>query len=402
MQSYNLDALLVVGSGMHNPAMVYLTGGSSLTNAYLIKKVASDPVLFHTSMERGEAARSGLNTKNLEEYHWDQLLEKAGGDRIQATVSRFQLMFNDIGLTSGRVAVCGQSDAGLAFALFSALQAALPDIKLDGEAGGKLLLAAMATKDQTEVDRIRRMGQITTGVVGQVADFLSSQRVKDQVLIKSDGNPLTIGEVKRQINLWLAERQAENPEGTIFSTGYDAALPHSAGTDGDLLRTGQTIIFDIYPCEVGGGYFYDLTRTWCLGYAPDEALALYEDVLDVYHQVAHSLRPSMPFGKCQELACELFSTRGHPTIREDPLTLEGYVHGVGHGVGLHIHENPFSRLKSGDKDRLEVGAVITVEPGLYYPQRSLGVRLEDTFWIRPDGKAEVLAEYPHDLILPVK
>jgi Xaa-Pro aminopeptidase len=78
---------------------------------------------------------------------------------------------------------------------------------------------------------------------------------------------LTIGDVKRKINLWLAERDAVPSEGFIFAQGRDAGIPHSQGNPDDMLRLGQTIIFDIYPQERGGGYFYDFTRTWSLGYA---------------------------------------------------------------------------------------------------------------------------------------
>jgi len=402
MQEHNMDALLVVGPGQHNPAMVYLTGGAHLTSAFLIKKRGSPPVLFYNSMERDEAAKSGFRTINLDTYRLQKPPEKTDNDGLHLMVSRFQMMFKDAGLSSGRVAICGQSDAGMAFAVFSALQAASPDMTLVGEAGEALLLQAMATKDSVEVERIRRVGQTTVAVVGQVADFLTSHRVKDGILIKHDGSPLTIGEVKNQINLWLAERGAENAQGLIFSSEYDAAVPHSTGSSSNLLRLGKTIIFDIYPCELGGGYFYDLTRTWCLGYAPDGALALYEDVLDVYNQVTYTLKPGIPFRTYQELACEVFKARGHVTIQENPLTEEGYVHNLGHGVGLHVHEKPFSRHNSQAEELLEPGVVFTVEPGLYYPQRNLGVRLENTLWMRPNGQVEILAEYPLDLILPMK
>jgi len=182
-------------------------------------------------------------------------------------------------------------------------------------------------------------------------------------LIRPDGSPLTIGEVKRRINLWLAERGVENPDGTIFAIGRDSAVPHSAGTPTDLLRLGQTIIFDIFPCEAGGGYFYDFTRTWCLGYAPDEALALFEDVSAVYHHIRSQMRLGAPCKDYQPMAWDLFEARGHPTQRSQPGTLEGYVHGLGHGVGLQVHESPSFSIFSPDSERLEPGVVITVEPG---------------------------------------
>jgi Xaa-Pro aminopeptidase len=401
MQAQDIDALLVTGPALHNPPMVYLTGGGHLTQADLLKRRGDGALLFHTDMERDEAARTGLQTKSLSDYPWKDLLREANENPLRATVLRYQKMLTEAGVTSGRVALYGKIDAGQAYAIFSGLKKAMPGLSLVGQLDDSLLLQAMATKDAAEVERIRRMGQVTTAVVGEVADFLTSQRVKDETLVKADGQPLTIGEVKGRISLWLAERGAENPEDTIFAIGRDAGVPHSSGKPDDLLRLGQTIVFDIYPCEAGGGYFYDLTRTWCLGYAPDEALALYEDVHAVYSEVLDELEPGVHCPEYQRRACELFEERGHLTIQGDPQTQEGYVHSLGHGVGLNIHERPWFGRNASAEDRLEPGSVFTVEPGLYYPERGLGVRLEDTVWMRPDGKAEILAEYPLDLVLPV-
>lgn len=401
MQARGVDALLVVGPGFHNPFMTYLTGGGHMTLAELVKQRGQTPLLFCRSMEREEAARTGLPVKVIDTYNLDELLKQAGGDLILATALRYQRMLTDAGLTAGRVALYGQLDAGQALGVFSALQEVMPGLQLFGEMGRPLLMEAMATKDESEVARIRRMGQITTRVIGNVADFITAHAVQDETLVRPDGRPLTIGEVKARINLWLAEQGAENPEATIFAIGHDAGVPHSTGLDSDPLRLGRTIVFDIFPQEAGGGYFYDITRTWSLGYATDEALALYEDVRFVYNAVRQALKLGAPTHQYQTLVCDLFEQRGHPTLRSNPQTTDGYVHGLGHGVGLHIHENPFFRT-NGPEEFLLPGTVITVEPGLYYPERGLGVRLEDTVYARPDGVFETLADYPQDFVLPMK
>ena len=402
MENNNIDALLVTGPAQHNPPMYYLTGGGHLTHADLIKKRGEEAVLFYNSMERDGAAQTGLATKNLDEYRLFELLKQTNGDVVKARVKRYQKMLADLELTTGRMAIYGEIDAGAAYAIFSGLQQAMPGMTIVGEADNSLLLQAMATKDSDEVERIRRMGQITTQVVGKVAEFLSFHKAKNEVLVKPDGQPLTIAEVKNRIDLWLAERGVENPNGVIFAMGRDAGVPHNSGNSADALRLGQTIIFDIFPCEAGGGYFYDFTRTWCLGYATDEALQLYEDVYSVYQQIMSELQPGEHCPKYQRRACELFEARGHPHILNDPQTQEGYVHSLGHGLGLNVHERPWFGLNASPEDRLDPGSVFTIEPGLYYPERGLGVRLEDTVWVRPDGKMEVLAEYPLDLVLPVK
>ena len=402
MHSNNLDAILITGPAQHNPAMVYMTGGGHLTNADLIKKRGEPAVLFHYPMERDEAARSGLRTRNIAEYKLSELLKQNNGNTLKATVNRYQLMLGELGISSGNIALYGRSEIGTNYAIFSALQDAMPGLHLIGEIDTSVLMLARMTKDGSEIDRIRKMGSITTQVVGLAADFISSHKAKNGIVLKTDGEPLTIGEVKSKIDMWLSERGAENPEGTIFAIGRDAGVPHSSGNPDDLLTLGQTIVFDIFPCEAGGGYYYDFTRTWSLGYATDEVLKLYEDVSAVYTQVTQALEVGKPFKDYQEMTCQLFSSRGHPTVKDDQQTQQGYVHSLGHGIGLNVHERPWSGVSSDAWDCLVPGSVFTIEPGLYYPEKNMGVRLENSYWVTPDGKIEMLAEYPMDLVLPVK
>jgi Xaa-Pro aminopeptidase len=402
MDERKLDAILVTGPAQQNPSMYYMTGGGHLTHAELIKVRGAEPILYYNSMERDEAANTGLTTINLDTHNLLALLKETDGDHIQARAKRYQLMLIEQGITAGRVALYGKIEAGVSFAVFMALQNLMPDIELIGEVSDSLLLEAMATKDEAEIEHIRAMGKITTTVVGNVADFLTSHHAKDGRLVKRDGQPLTIGEVKRLINIWLAEEGAENPKGTIFAIGGDAGVPHSTGNPNDFLELGKTIIFDIFPCQAGSGYFYDFTRTWCLGYAPDAEQALYDDVYSVYQTIMSELKINAPCEPLQDRTCELFQAQGHVTINENPSTQDGYVHSLGHGLGLNVHERPWFSRAAGGENFLLPGVVVTIEPGLYYPKRGMGCRLEDTVLARPDGQFEILAEYPLDLILPIQ
>lgn len=402
MEKHEIDALLVTGPGQHNAPMVYLTGGGHLTKADLIKKRGEPAVLFHHDMERDEAAKSGLKTHSYKHYPWLELLKAADQNPLRALIMRYQAMMADQGIDSGKIAIYGKADAGQAFDLFSGLQAVMPEVTFTGSNSVDALGYARITKDQQEIKRIRQMGQITVEVVGRVHDLLSSQNVKDEVLVHTDGAPWTIKEVKSKINLWLAELGADNPEDSIFSIGRDAGVPHSSGNPEDILRLGQTIIFDIFPCEAGGGYFYDFTRTWCLGYAPDDVQAIYDQVFKVFKTIMSELTVGRPFSDFQQRTCQLFQEMGHPTIESDPASECGYVHSIGHGLGLQVHEMPWARKEEGQYHVLEPGMVFTIEPGLYYPERGLGVRLEDTVWINPDGGFEIFVDFPYDLIIPTK
>ena len=265
---------------------------------------AKNRFLFHDSMEREEAARTGLLLQPFNNHPYAELVKETQGDKSKIEARRFAHVLEDCGVTSGKVVLYGQWDAGKAFSTINGVAEYLPDVEFVADWDETILYQAMTTKDENELDQIRSMGKITTSVVAKTADFLSQHHSKENQLVRKNGEPVTIGEVKRLINLWLAEAGAENPEATIFSLGRDAGIPHSTGNDNETLRLGETIVFDIFPCQFGGGYFYDFTRTWCLGYAPEDVVALHEQVKQVYDQIVSELQPDALCNPYQKRTCE--------------------------------------------------------------------------------------------------
>lgn len=400
MEERNLDALLVTGGPAGNPSMYYFTGDVHVHGADLIKARGQEPVLFyHSPMERDEAAKTGLNTRSMMEFNFQEIIKEAGGDAGKALAIRYQRILTDLGVAKGRVAVYGNGEVGRFHTIFSHLEEIMPEIELVGEVGRSALAVAMETKDLDEVARIRKMGQITVDIVGRVADYIKSHKAKDGVVVKQDGSPLTIRDIKNKINIWVVEAGVENPHDCIFAIGRDAGVPHSVGSLDDALELGKTIVFDIFLQEPRGGYHYDFTRTWCIGHAPEAEQKLYDQVREVFDDLIGGIEANAPFNALQELTNDLFEKMDHPTNRSHPGTEEGYVHGIGHGLGLNLHEEPASAKK---ESILKPGVVVTIEPGLYYPDKGIGVRIEDTVYIHQDGTVEVLAEYSHDLVLPVE
>lgn len=401
MEEADLDALLVLGPTSYNPNMVYFTERIHLTFGYLLKKRGQEPVLFHQSMEREEAANTGFEIKDLGDYSFEELMSESGGDQQGAVVLRYARIFDEYKV-QGRVGLYGKVELGPGFSTMHRVADVVQNVEFVGELQDRSVLArARATKDAGEVDRIRRMGEITSAVVADVAGFLTAHQPKNGHLVNREGGVLTIGEVKRRINLWLAMRGAENPEGTIFAVGRDAGIPHSTGQDDQPVRVGAAIIFDLFPVEARGGYFFDFTRTWAIGHASDELHQLHQDVLDVYNSVYGELTAGKPCRDLQVMTCERFEAKGHPTVLSSPNTQRGYVHSLAHGLGLDVHEAPNFWHHESNKDVLTPGMVFTFEPGLYYPDREIAVRIEDTVWARPDGGFEVLVDYPKDLVLKV-
>ncbi len=401
MKQDNLDGIFVIGSGMHNPPMVYLTGGGHFSDAMLIKRQGETPILCVNPMEREEAAKSGFKIYTFSDFNYFDLLKQNNGAKEQTEAQLIKLFFEKSGLTSGRVALLGNIDISFYWPVLQAFQKLMPEISLIGEAEKSVLGKARITKDRSELDRIIKMGKVTTRVVGRVADFLQTREVKDEVLYFDD-KPLTVADVKNRINLWLAEEGVENPEDTIFSIGRDAGIGHSCGNPTDQITLGKTIVFDIYPCEKGGGYFYDFTRSWCLGYAPGEAQTLYNQVREVYETVVPALKSGTLCREYQKMTCELFEKMGHPTIQSNPKTTDGYNHTLAHGLGLNVHEKPWFSTYDQSEDVLAPGMVFTIEPGLYYPERGMGVRIEDTYYVDMDGSIKLCVDYPKDFVLPMK
>lgn len=402
MKENNLEALLVRGPSNQNPSMAYFTGRASLTRGHLLKLRDQTAIIFHGSMERDEAALTGLTTRDLNEFNEQKLLDEAKGDLSRFNAKLMSLIFEEYGVT-GRVSLYGKVEIGPILTSVRYFEETLPELELVGEPGWTSVLAkARATKDDEEVQRIRAMGEITKAVVADVASFLTSHSVNDGYLVKRDGDYLTVGEIKRKINFWLAMRGAENPGGTIFAIGHDAGVPHSVGKDDDRIPIGVPIVFDLFPCETGGKYYHDFTRTWCLDHAPDDVMKLHDDVLDVYEKVYSAMEANTPCREYQVMTNELFEEKGHPTRMSDPLTQKGYVHTLCHGIGLAIHEAPSFSARESNEDKLLPGSVITIEPGLYYPEKNMGIRIEDTVWVRPDGQLETLVDFPKDLVLELQ
>ncbi|MGD2103613.1 MAG: M24 family metallopeptidase [Anaerolineae bacterium] len=397
MEKRDLDAFVVTGSGRDDPALTYMTNGARLTHGYVIQKRGQAPVLLCSPMERDEAAASGLTTVTLNKYDFIGILHEQG-DRLAATVELYRRIFADMSVT-GRVGFYGQADQGRTWVLFNSLNANLNDVTVYGDFDTPLIDEARATKDDREARRVKEVGRRTCAIVKRTIDFLRSHTVSNDVLLQADGNPLTVGRVHDQISRFIAEERLVDPEGFIFSIGRDAGIPHSKGQPEDVMALGKTIVFDIFPREAGGGYFFDMTRTFCLGYAPPEVADAYRDVKECVGLLIEAYTEGVEARHYQQMTCDFFEDRGHPTIASDSKTETGYVHSVGHGLGLAVHEEPRFSDDPTNRDVLRSGHIFTCEPGLYYPDQGFGVRLEDVIWIDNEGTPVNLTDYPKDLVI---
>ncbi len=403
MHDRHLDAFIVSGAIRGNPPLYYLTRGARISHALVVKRRDAEPVLVASAMEREEAEAAEMPIVLEQRYGYHQLLKEHAGDPLAANVVYLTRILEDQEIT-GRVGFYGTADQGNAYVLLRALQEAYPAIEVVGEPGGNdIFTEARATKSAEEAARIAAVGRRTIEVVRELIIYLQQHAVDNEgILRRAMGGPLLVGHVHDHIRRLTALQGLELPEGFIFATGRDGGIPHSRGNPSQPVRLGEPIVFDIYPCEPGGGYFFDLTRTFCLGYAPEPVIRLHEETRACLEALIEELAVGEPTRRYQVQTCDFFRERGHPTIMDDPETLSGYVHSVGHGVGLKLHESPFFRDSSTDGPRLQPGHVFTLEPGLYYPDAGMGCRLEDVLWIDEEGTVHNLSPLAYDLVIPME
>ena len=181
-------------------------------------------------------------------------------------------------------------------------------------------------------------------------------------------------------------------EHTIVACGVDACDPHQVGTG--PLRANEPIIFDIFPRSSDTRYFADMSRTVVKGTATDELKRLYDTVLEGQVLGISRVRSGANGKDIHEEIVALFEKRGYQTGRVNG-RMQGFFHGTGHGVGLDIHEPPSISRRDCV---LQTGEVVTVEPGLYYPDIG-AVRIEDMVLVEENG-CRNLTTYPKFLEIP--
>jgi len=166
---------------------------------------------------------------------------------------------------------------------------------------------------------------------------------------------------------------------TIAAGGRQACDPHEPGHG--VLRANEPIILDVFPRSQKTGYYGDITRTVVKGQASEAVRRLYDTVWRGQKLAFRKMRAEVPTAEVHCAVQDFFVQQGYKTRRRNG-RMEGFFHGTGHGLGLEIHEPP--RMNATSTEKLKPGQVVTIEPGLYYPELG-GVRLEDVALITKNG-----------------
>jgi Xaa-Pro aminopeptidase len=309
----------------------YLSGFTGTNGACLVGR---EERIFFTDFRYTERAEGEVGEE------WER--PAAGRELVPQITARM----------SGKV---GFEDAKLSVRQLARLEAAVGE-DVDLVPAGDLVEQLRSVKEPEEIERMTAASELADDVFRWALERGLAGR--------------TERDVARACEARIRELDAEPSFPPIVAAGENGALPHAEPGEREI-GSGELVVFDM-GAELDG-YCSDGTRTFATGEPGDEAREVYDLVLAAQLASLGGIRVGASGKEVDAVAREMISEAGHG---------DHFGHGLGHGVGLEVHESP--RLATTSEDELREGNVVTVEPGIYLPGR-FGVRIEDLVVVTADG-----------------
>ncbi|MBR1369001.1 peptidase M24 [Methanocalculus chunghsingensis] len=234
------------------------------------------------------------------------------------------------------------------------------------------LTTLRAVKSRQEMDQIRRVQHATEDAMNRAISMIQRSEPVHDHLVTPEGEALTSEMVRYEIHSALLRHGCRGMD-TIVASGEETADVHLRGSG--PITADAPIIIDIFPQDEETGYFADMTRTVVRGEAAPEIREMHATVSDAQILAFSLIRDGADGSAIYQAVASHFRDAGYET---EP---NGFVHSLGHGVGLEVHESPGLNMRGSP---LVAGNIITIEPGLYYPGIG-GVRIEDLGAVTKDG-----------------
>lgn len=370
-----MKRILLYGDSYRTPNLFYVTRFLA-PDPVIYFESGNETVLAVSSMERSRAEKeSSVKTvRSFDELGFKDAYERTG-DPVAAMATAIT---NLIG---------GTVDEAIAVEpTFPVLLAdLLRERGLRIEPAPDLLVGERRRKSPEEITALTEAQTRAERAVSEAISILSESEISGDSLIYK-GIPLTSERLRGDLDVSFA-RDNYIAESSIIACGPGSSDPHWIGTG--MIRPHQPIILDIFPQNRRTRYHGDVTRTVTKGEPSQDTVMMYEAVLQAQMVALEMIRPGANGREISEAVQQSLADKGFG--HEGPKTAR-LTHGVGHGLGLEVHEEP--RISSVDYE-LREGDVVTVEPGLYEPSIG-GVRIEDVVVVTADGIRN-LNRLPKDL-----
>jgi Xaa-Pro aminopeptidase len=341
------DAYVIYASS-RDTDMKYLTHFTSSDPFVFLKKPGQPGVIIVSQMETGRASREAITTVMTRTQAKLPEIMKTEKDPYRATAKMIA------GQVGRKILVPPNFPIALANAMSEYCS-----IVVDGGT----IQSMRAKKSKIELAHMKKVQKVTEKAMHCAISLIRGSSVKKGILY-IDQKPLTSEQVKFAMSRLLLEHGCSAVD-TIVSCGEDTAIPHMSGSG--ALKSDEPIVIDLFPVDERSGYYADMTRTVVKGEPSNDIREMYGALREAKQLGTSRVKAGVSGADIHLAVVDFFNERGYGT------DTRGFIHNLGHGVGLQVHELP--TIGPAGK-ALETGNVITIEPGLYYPGIG-GVRLED-------------------------
>ena len=362
------DAYVIYASS-RDTDMKYLTHFTTSDPFVFFKKPGEPGVIIVSQMETGRASREATATVMTRTHAGLPEIMKTEKDPYRATAK----------MIAGQVGKKILVPPNFPIALANAMSEYCTVVVDSGT-----IQSMRAKKSKTELILMNNVQKVTEKAMARAISLIRRSSVKKGILY-IDQKPLTSEHVKFSMHSLLLEYGCSAVD-TIVSCGEDTAIPHMSGSG--PLKSDEPIVIDLFPVEEKSGYYADMTRTVVKGEPSNDIREMYDALREAKQLGISRVKAGVSGADIHLAVVDFFKERGYET------DTRGFIHNLGHGVGLQVHELP--TIGPAGK-ALESGNVITIEPGLYYPGIG-GVRLEDIGAVTAKGFNNFTA-FPEELIL---
>lgn len=384
MEQYGIDALLTNGSAFDNPNIYWLTGFRSSDNIIYLKNKGEEPLAASAflAIERVKKESFIKKTHDLSEVYLQLLKENK---KIRDHMDR---AYDDLLKKQFSGKILGVPDEFPA-SLLVMLQKMGYEIKVVRD----LVLEARATKSTKEIEIIKNAGDATIDAIAHIMEMVKDSAVGANKVLMYKGEPLTVRKVKSTLDHFLLDRGAESAEDVILAVGEKAFDWHYLGVAEDKLKSEVPIIMDVFPRLKQERYIADVTRTFVKGPVPKRVREMFEAVEDAANSTVDALTAGVVIDDVNMACFKTLEKHGFDSRRLNPDAKDGMTHGLGHGIGLDVHELPSTYSR---QDLYAEGNVMAIEPGVYLESIG-GVRIENDYAVTK-GKAKRLTSGIEDVL----
>ncbi|HWY77717.1 MAG TPA: M24 family metallopeptidase [Verrucomicrobiae bacterium] len=351
--------LLMVADSEHNADMLYAVG-MFVPDPFIYLRIRGRQIIVMSDLELDRARREATQCSVISLSQCQQKLRRAGRKKT-GLPEVIRLLLRQYRV--GKVFVPANFPLGLASDLRNL------EVKVKVKPG-----VFFPEREQKTADEVKKISaalvMAEVGLSEGILAIKSAKVARNRRLIYR-GVPLTSEKLRSIIDTAIMQANGL-PANTIVAGGLQGCDPHERGHG--PLRANEPIILDVFPRSQKTGYFGDITRTVVKGRASESVRKVYDAVLRGQKTAFQMVRSGASTNDIHKTVLKFFAKEGYKTGRNDG-HMQGFFHGTGHGLGLDIHENP--RMGPNSTGTLIAGHVVTVEPGLYYPEIGGGVRLED-------------------------